>query len=51
MGLQASVYEQEGFGDLSAFFESTDRALTTLELRQILEDLKAMRPGGAEQPG
>ncbi|MDD2240454.1 MAG: HD domain-containing protein [Kiritimatiellae bacterium] len=52
MGLQASVYEQEGFGDLALFFESTDRALTTPELRQILEDLKALRPGGApEQPG
>lgn len=43
MGLQASVYEQEGFGDLSVFFESTDRALTTPELRQIFESLMALR--------
>ena len=43
MGLQASVYEQEGFCDLSVFFESTDRALTTPELRQIFESLMALR--------
>lgn len=43
MGLQASVYEQEGFGDLSVFFESTDRALTTPELRQVFESLMALR--------
>ena len=45
MGLQASVYEQEGFGDLSVFFESTDQALSTPELRRILAAIRKLRPG------
>ena len=44
MGLQASVYEQEHIGDdLSAFFASTDKALTTPELREILAALLTLR--------
>ena len=43
MGLQASVYEHEKLGDLSVFFESTDKALTTPELREILAALLALR--------
>ena len=43
MGLQASVYEQEGLGELSAFFESADRALTTPELRGVLAALRDLR--------
>ncbi len=45
MGLQASVYEQEGFEELDKFFESTDKALTTPALREILDSLKALRRG------
>lgn len=43
MGLQASVYEHEKLGDLAVFFESTDKALTTPELREILAALLALR--------
>jgi putative hydrolase of HD superfamily len=43
MGLQASVYEHELPVDLSVFFESTDQALTTPELRKILAALRALR--------
>ena len=43
MGLQASVYEHELPVDLSVFFESTDRALTTPELRDILAALLKLR--------
>ena len=43
MGLQASVYEQEGFGDLSVFFDSTDQALSTPKLREILAALRVLR--------
>lgn len=46
MGLQASIYEQERLGDLSAFFASTDRALATPELRDILAALQKLRPSG-----
>lgn len=45
MGLQASVYEHEGMGDLSVFFDSTDRALTTPKLRGILAVLRDLRAG------
>jgi len=48
MGLQASVYEQEGFEGLDKFFESTDKALTTPALREILDSLLALRGGRAE---
>ena len=43
MGLQASVYEQEGLGDLSVFFDSADQALSTPELRGILTALRKLR--------
>lgn len=43
MGLQASVYEHEGLGDLSVFFDSADKALTTPELREILVELRRLR--------
>ena len=43
MGLQASIYEQEGFDNLSAFFNSTDKALSTPELRKILDALLKLR--------
>ena len=45
MGLQASVYEQEGFDNLSAFFNSADKALSTPELRKILDALLKLRAG------
>ena len=45
MGLQASIYEQEGFDNLSAFFNSTDKALSTPELRKILDALLKLRAG------
>ncbi len=43
MGLQAAVYEQDGLGDLSKFFDSTDRALSTPELRAIYNGLLKLR--------
>jgi len=43
MALQASVYEQEKLGDLSVFFESTDKALSTPQLRDILSALQKLR--------
>ncbi len=43
MGLQASVYEQEGLGDLGVFFDSADQALTTPQLREILAALRKLR--------
>jgi len=43
MGIQASVYEQEKLGDLSVFFESTDKALSTPKLRKILDALLKLR--------
>ncbi|MDD3603591.1 MAG: HD domain-containing protein [Kiritimatiellae bacterium] len=43
MGLQASVYEHEKLGDLSVFFDSTDRALKTDQLRDILDALRRLR--------
>jgi len=43
MGLQASVYEHEKLGDLSVFFDSTDRALKTGRLRDILDALRRLR--------
>ncbi len=45
MGLQASVYEHEKLGDLDAFFRSADQALSSPELRRILEAILALRPG------
>lgn len=43
MGLQASVYEHDGLAELSGFFDSADKALTTPELRGILAALREMR--------
>lgn len=43
MGLQASVYEHDGLGELSGFFDSADKALVTPELRGILAALREMR--------
>ena len=43
MGIQASVYEQEKLGDLSVFFDSTDKALSTPQLRDILAALQKLR--------
>jgi putative hydrolase of HD superfamily len=43
MVLQASVYEQQGLGDMSEFFESVEPFLTEPELRTILQALKALR--------
>jgi putative hydrolases of HD superfamily len=50
MGLQASVYEREGLGDLSVFFDSADKALATPELREILAALRALRPNRTSEP-
>ena len=43
MGLQASVYERQGLGDLSEFYVSVDEALTAPELRVVLDDLQDLR--------
>ena len=45
MGLQASVYEQDGLADLTVFFESADKALSTPELRSVFDALLALRGG------
>lgn len=45
MGLQACVYEHQGFGDLSQFYASVDKALESPELRAVLAALEALRPG------
>lgn len=45
MGLQACVYEHQGFGDLSQFYASVDKALESPELRAVLAELEALRPG------
>ena len=45
MGLQATVYEHQGAGDLSQFFTSVHRALETPELKALLAELETLRPG------
>jgi putative hydrolase of HD superfamily len=45
MGLQACVYEHQGAGDLSQFFASVEKALEAPELRAVLTELEALRPG------
>ncbi|MFP2905564.1 HD domain-containing protein [Pyxidicoccus sp. 3LFB2] len=45
MGLQACVYEHQGMGDLSQFFASVEKALEAPELRAVLAELEALRPG------
>jgi putative hydrolase of HD superfamily len=47
MGLQALVYEFQGAGDLSQFYASAERALEAPELRAVLAELEALRPGKA----
>lgn len=44
MGLQATVYEHQGMGDLSQFFASVHRALETPELQVLLAELETLRP-------
>jgi hypothetical protein len=43
MGVQASIYEHEKFADLSDFFDSTDKALSTPELRAVYDELVRLR--------
>lgn len=43
MVLQASVYEHDGMENLSAFFHSADKALSTPKLREILAVLLDLR--------
>jgi putative hydrolase of HD superfamily len=44
MALQACVYEHQGFGDLSQFFASAEKALESPQLLAILAELQAARP-------
>ena len=44
MGLQATVYELQGAGDLSQFFASVHRALEAPELQALLAELETLRP-------
>lgn len=44
MALQACVYEHQGFGDLTQFFASAEKALESPELRAVLAELQATRP-------
>lgn len=45
MGLQATIYEHQGAGDLSQFFASVHKALETPELKAVLAELETLRPG------
>ena len=44
MGLQATIYEHQGAGDLSQFFASVHKALETPELKAVLAELEKLRP-------
>jgi putative hydrolases of HD superfamily len=44
MGLQATVYEHQGAGDLSQFFASVHKVLETPELQALLAELETLRP-------
>ncbi|HEX8826290.1 MAG TPA: HD domain-containing protein [Archangium sp.] len=44
MGLQATIYEHQGAGDLSQFFASVHKALETPELKALLAELETLRP-------
>jgi len=44
MGLQATIYEHQGAGDLSQFFASVHKALETPELKAVLAELEQLRP-------
>ena len=43
MALQASVYEHQGFADLSMFFTSANKGLSSVELKLISSKLKELR--------
>lgn len=43
MALQASVYEHQGLADLSVFFHSVNRRLSSVELKFILSKLEKLR--------
>lgn len=43
MGIQASIYEHENFANLSDFFDSTDKALSSPELRALYGELVRLR--------
>ena len=45
MGLQASVYERQGPADLSEFYASAGEALSTPELRAVLDEAVELRRG------
>lgn len=47
MGLQATIYEHQGAGDLSQFFASVHKALETPELKTVLAELEKLRPGAS----
>ncbi len=49
MGLQATIYEHQGAGDLSQFFASVHKALETPELTALLAELEKLRPGAPGQ--
>ncbi|MEL6460005.1 MAG: HD domain-containing protein [Cyanobacteria bacterium J06621_15] len=49
MALQASVYEHQGFGNLSVFFDSTDKCLSSVELKLIFSKLKELRNRGIDK--
>lgn len=44
MGLQATVHEHQGAGDLSQFFASVHKVLETPELKALLAELETLRP-------
>ncbi len=46
MALQACVYEHQGFGDLSQFFASAEKALESPQLRAMIAELQTVRPHG-----
>lgn len=43
MALQASVYEHQGFVDLSVFFASARQSLSSVELKFIFSKLEDLR--------
>ncbi|MBP7830925.1 MAG: HD domain-containing protein [Kiritimatiellae bacterium] len=44
MALQACAYEREGLADLSRFFESADKAISSPALRQLFREILRARP-------
>lgn len=44
MALQACAYEREGLADLSRFFASADKAVTSPALRKVLRNIQRARP-------